>query len=409
MVDILPSDEVYWKKIFEVSNKISELYDFSYIETPILEPVKLFELSLEKTSDIIRKEMFVFTTKGKEKVALRPEGTAPIVRSYFQHHLNYFFHPLKVYYLGPFFRYERPQQGRYREFRQLGFEILGETDPFYDIIIILTIQRFFSLLGINYKLKINTLGCQVCRPNFRYSLKKYFERYKEELCRDCQMRLEVNPLRILDCKNKKCQEIAKGAPTILDYLCKNCNNHFQRVLEYLEKEKIDYTLDTHLVRGLDYYNRTVFEFVNENGLALAGGGRYDYLAEILGRKKMGAVGGSIGLERVVEELKSKNVKIGSKKPDIFLAVIGKEAKINGLSLLEMIRKANFRITENFSKPSLRVQLKIADKREIPWALILGQKEVYEETIILREMSSGIQEIIPQKKIVEELKKRIKKR
>jgi len=354
--------------------------------------------------------MFVFKTKGGDKLALRPEFTASVVRSYLENGLHRLPQPLKLYYFGPVFRHEKPQAGRYRQFNQLGFEVLGgESDPIYDSQVIISAYRFLEeLKAKNLMVQINSVGCRVCRPNYKKKLVEYYK--KQDTCKECDERLEKNPLRLLDCKNEACQIIKLNAPSILDSLCVVCKKHFKEVLEYLDEVNIPYTLNPYLVRGLDYYNRTVFEIFREGSdLAIAGGGRYDYLSEMLGGKPTPATGVSIGLERVVEmlraDLNGQPIKV---KPKIFLVHVGEMTKKRALLLIEEFRKANMPIMEALGKDSLSAQLERAAKMSSPFALILGQKEAYEGSIILRDMATGVQESIPLSKIVEEVKRRLQR-
>ena len=412
MHDILPKDGNTWMALSDIGREISELHDFTFMETPILEPAELFEAGVGRATDIVEKEMFAFVTKGKEQVVLRPECTAPIMRSYLENHLAYFASPLKIFYYGPMFRYERPQAGRYRMFHQWGFEILGDTDPFYDAEIILVTMAFLNALGLKgLKVKINTVGCKVCRPTYRKKLVQYYKANKKEICKDCERRLEENPLRLLDCKAKECEETRKEAPIILDYLCQSCNAHLRQVLELLEMNEVLYEPDPHLVRGLDYYSKTVFEIVapESGNMALAGGGRYDYLAELLGAgRSVPAVGSSIGIERALECVAEKKIQIGKKeRPGVFFVVVGEEAKKRGLGQMENLRRAHVRVLESVGKKSLKNQMRAADKAKTKLALILGQRECFEETVIIRDMDSGAQETIPLERIVEEVKKRLR--
>ncbi|PIY95666.1 histidine--tRNA ligase [Candidatus Jorgensenbacteria bacterium CG_4_10_14_0_8_um_filter_39_13] len=409
MADILPIDQDYWRSFWQTAFKVSSRHGFYFIETPILEPASLFEASIGATTDIVEKQMYVFKTPGGDRVALRPEGTAGVMRSYLQHRLSYFSLPLKVFYLGPMFRHEKPQAGRYRQFHQLGFEIIGDNSAFYDAEIILASLDFFRALGLNdLILKINSLGCRVCRLAFRQELKNYFSAYKKELCPDCRRRLGRNPLRILDCQEPSCRTLKSGSPNILDYLCQNCNNHFKAVLELIEDNGIKYELDPHLVRGLDYYNRTVFEFVSSGlSFSLGGGGRYDYLAEIIGHRLVPAVGISLGLERIVEALKIKNISpIKRKRPLVFFAAISEEAKKKSLGLMEKLRVADIPVVEALGRNSLKSQMKAADKVKSSLVLILGQKEIFEGSIIIKDLRTGAQENILLDKLVEEIKKRL---
>ncbi|MEE8131754.1 MAG: histidine--tRNA ligase [Candidatus Paceibacterota bacterium] len=415
MHDILPQEQPYWEKIRRVSNQIADFYNFSRIDTPILEMAEIFERGIGEGTDIIEKQMFTIRTKGGDRLVLRPEGTAPIIRSYLQHGLSRLSQPMKLYYNGPMFRYEKPQAGRYRQFHQVGFETIGgDDDPIFDAqIILITYQLIKELKIKNLTIQINSIGCKNCRPAYRRKLQSYYNKFgQNEICKDCQRRLVINPLRLLDCKNENCALIREQAPILLNNhnLCQSCNNHFKETLEFIDELKLPYNLNPFLVRGLDYYNRTVFEIFTEGvNVALASGGRYDYLAEMLGSRKRAAVGSSIGIERLVEVMKTQGfggLSIRS-KPKAFLIHIGEQAKKQSLGLIEEFRKSGIKVIESLWKDSLKSQLRVADKEEATLSLILGQKEVFEESIIIRDMRSGAQETVPLRKAVEEVKKRLK--
>jgi len=416
MRDILPEDFFYWEKIRKALKSVADFYDFKFIDTPILERVEIFSRGIGLSTDIVEKEMYLIKSRGKERLALRPELTAPIIRAYFEHGMSRWSQPVKLYYLGPFFRYENPQAGRFRQFHQAGFEIIGgASDPAYDAMSILAGLRFLEELKIaEPMIEINSIGCRICRSPFEKRLIDYYRKQislaknKKVVCRDCERRLQINPLRLLDCKSELCQVIKNEAPTLLDHLCASCRSHFKYVLEILEEIGIVYRVNSCLVRGFDYYNRTVFElFSKDGGLALGGGGRYDYLGELLGEKSVPAVGVAPGIERIIQCLKEgRQLVVEQKKPRIFLAYIGDLAKRKAIALMESFREANIRVAEAFSKDSLHAQLKTAHKEESTFALIIGQKEVYEESVIVRDMSSGVQETVPIKKIIDVMKKKI---
>ena len=412
MHDILPKDEMWWRAVAQAGQTVADLHDFHFIETPILEPAALFEAGIGATTDIVEKEMYVFKTKGGDRVALRPEGTAPVIRSYHENHLGYYALPLKVFYSGPMFRYEKPQKGRERQFHQWGLEILGDADPVYDAQIILAAIHFLEELKIKeVKLKLGTIGCRVCRPTYREKLRTYYASRRAKLCKDCARRFEKNPLRLLDCKEEQCQPLKKDAPLILDYLCQSCNNNFKGVLELIEDNNILYELDPHLVRGLDYYSRTVFELYSGAlpGLALGGGGRYDYLTDILGGRPLPAVGASFGVERVIEAMRAQGTSPKLReRPRVFFAAVGDQAKKGSIAFMHELRKSAISVSESLGKKSLKAQLKTADKIGAPLALIMGQQEVFEGAIIIRDMLSGAQESVLSGKLVEEVKKRLRK-
>ncbi|MDD5430815.1 MAG: histidine--tRNA ligase [Candidatus Pacebacteria bacterium] len=417
MHDILPSEQIWWDKLRKETREVAENYNFLRIETPILENTELFVRATGETTDIVEKQMFSFTTKGGDHLTLRPEGTPGVVRAYIQHGLSHLTQPLKVYYDGPLFRYEQPQAGRLRQFNQAGFEIIGGEDPIYDAQIILTIFRLLESLKIkDLVIQVNTIGCKTCRPAYRKKLIEYYKSRQKDLCKDCVRRMVVNPLRLLDCKNPACAEIRKEAPGILDDLCNNCHKHFKGFLEYIEELNLPYELNPQLVRGLDYYSRTVFEIftkmISPEGKAfdsaLAGGGRFDYLVELMGGRSTPAVGGALGMERVIEAAKALKANISAKpKSRVFLINIGDLAKKKSLSLIEEFVKAGVRISESLGKDSLSAQLRAADKEGVELALILGQKEAFKESVIIRDMKSGVQETVLTKKAVAEVKKRLK--
>lgn len=410
MPDILPEDDFYRRKIFRTVENLADYYNFGRIETPILEENQVFLHGTGPTTEIVQKQMFNLRTPGGDHLSLRPEFTPNVIRAYLENGLFNLPKPIKLFTYGPLFRYEQPQRGRFRQFWQYDFEVIGDEDPIYDA---LTIQLFYnSFIDLKIKdllIEVNTIGCDNCRPIWHKQLKNYFHSCLKKLCPDCQRRYKTNILRILDCKNENCQPFKENAPKMLDYLCRDCHNHFKTLLEYLEELSLPYTINHTLVRGLDYYTKTVFEIrETTDNLALCGGGRYDYLTEILGGKHTPAVGAAAGIERLVDVLKKRQPRRENNyKPKAFLVLIGDLAKKKGLSILEMFRKANIWIAESFGKDSVRSQLRQADRLAAPFALILGQKEAMDDTIILRDMKSGVQEVIGLNKITEELKKRFK--
>lgn len=416
MHDVLPVDQPFWEKIQKALREIAEFYNFLPITTPIVESADLFNRTVGETSDVIEKEMFALKTKGDDLLVLRPEGTAGVARAYIQHGLSHLPHPLKLFYFGPFFRYEQPQAGRERQFHQVGFEIFSnENDPIYDAQTILLCYRLLEELKIkNIGIHINTIGCRVCRPNYRKQLISYYKPKEKELCGDCKRRLALNPLRLLDCKRPSCQPLKENAPTILDSLCSLCKNHFKSVLEHLEDLKLPYVLNRFLVRGFDYYTKTVFEFFTDSDpgeepfrVALGGGGRYDYLIESLGGKPTPAVGAALGVTPILEILRRRAITFTPKaKEKIFLVHIGDLAKRKSLTLIEELRKENIPVMELLGKESLGAQLRAADNITAPLALIFGQKEAYEESIIVRDMKTGAQETVPLNKVAALIKKRM---
>lgn len=411
MHDILPADQAVWEKVRKAAHELAECYNFLRIDTPLVERAELFEAGAGETSDIVEKQMFTLTKTGKDRHVLRPEATAPIARAYIEHGLSHLGQPLKLWWEGALFRYEQPQAGRLRQFHQIDFEILSnDDDPIYDAQVMLACFRLLEELKIkDISISVNTIGCKQCRPGFKKELKEYFTEHKNDLCADCKRRLQTNPLRILDCKEEKEKELKKEAPLVIDHLCNHCHNHFKLVLEYLDELKLPYALDHYLVRGLDYYTKTVFE-LNVEGVsfALGGGGRYDYLIELLGGKSTPAVGAALGVERLIETMKMKEIAINSRpKQKVFLAHIGDLAKKKSLTLIERLRDVNISVYEVLGKSSLKAQLRTADKMNAPLALIFGQKEAFEESVIVRNLTTGAQETIPLAKIGEAIKHKLK--
>lgn len=410
MRDIVGQEAEEWIKVRSAVDKVAKMFDFNYLETPVLENTKLYlKGSGDDSITVVNKEMYSFETKGGDNVSLRPEITPSIVRAYLEDGMQSWRHPVKLYTIGSIFRYERPQEGRYRESRQIDFEMIGVESPIAEAQLIQTAFYFLRKIGLpDVLIEINSLGCRDCQREFQKQLKRYFSRVKPKLCQDCQKRMKKNPLRVFDCKEEKCQAQLKEAPLIVDNLCKACNKHFKEVLEYLDSLEIPYRLNVRLVRGLDYYTHTVFEFWKEGDEirrqnAIGGGGRYDHLVEEFGGKFTPAVGLAFGMDRIVAELLKKK-KRNLNRPYIFLAQLGDKSRHQALKLFESLWEAGFEVRESFTKTSLRVQLRIAKQEKIRWVLVLGYKEAIEENIIVRDQELGVQQIVPQKEIIDFLKK-----
>lgn len=414
MHDILPQNERWYDRVFKVFKEIAEFYGFKKITTPILEYAYLFERGVGQDTDMISKEMYILKTKGGDVLALRPEGTVPVLRAYFEHNFDKFHGAQKFYYFGPFFRHENPQAGRYREFYQVGAEIVGgKSDSLYDAEIVSLGFNFLKELKIqNIIININSIGCLHCRPKYIKKLVDYYQKYSGSICKDCNRRLKSNPLRVLDCKNEKCQSIKSNAPNILDNLCLSCRNHFKSVLEYLDELNIAYNLNFSLVRGLDYYSRTVFEYMIEGGGSevgsVGGGGRYDYLAQILGRDPTPALGLAFGVERLIYVMQANQIKLPERVgKKVFIIHLGDLAKKRTLFLMNKLKETGVSFVETQDKESLKAQMKSANKAGADLVLIIGQKEVFDNTVIVKDMKSGIQETVPIAKLVEVVKKYIK--
>ncbi len=408
--DIFGLQYEYFEKVREVVLKNAKIYGFKGVETPIIEDTEVFTRGVGKLTDVVEKEMYTFKTKGGDNVSLRPEGTAPIMRAFIQHGLYTKPQPVKFFYFAPFFRYEKPQAGRYRQFWQFGFETIGKGNSIVDAQTIVVIYNILKELGIKgVVVEINNMGEEKCREDFKKDLKKYLKKESSLLCTDCKKRKDKNPLRVLDCK--KCIQVKERAPQIVDYLCKSCREDFKKVLEFLEEVEIPYDLNPFLVRGLDYYTGTVYEFFakqkDEMSLALGGGGRYDGLSELLGDEERPGTGAAMGIERVVSLMKENGIKIDEETPDVFVAQLGDIAKKKSLKLFEELKNAKINVAESFGQDSLKSQINRADKLKAKITLIIGKEEAVEDRLILRDMDSGEQDKIKISEVVKEIKRRLK--
>jgi histidyl-tRNA synthetase len=376
-----------------------------------VEETEVFSKGVGLSTDIVEKEMYSFKTKGGDSLTLRPEGTAGVVRAYIENNMSTWPQPVKLYYSGPMFRHESPQKDRYRQLFQFGLEALGDPSPVMDVEIIWVSHLIFNALGfkdINFEL--NSIGCPNCRADYLKVIKAFYKTKTNKLCPTCKERFKTNPLRLLDCKEEKCSELRSSLPSILDSLCSECHDHFHSVLDILDYLQVPYILNPYLVRGLDYYTKTVFEikssYANGN-LSLGGGGRYDGLVKLLGGANQPAVGVAFGIDRIVSAFEAIHDKEpNGKKNKVFLVQIGDAARKKAFLLIEELRKNGLSIYSSLSKDSLRNQLKIADREKVKLSLILGQEEVREDRIIIRDMESGIQEVVMQEKLVASVKKKL---
>jgi histidyl-tRNA synthetase len=396
--DILPDEQAYWRFIEQRVASSAQLYGYDRIDTPAFEDTKLFARSVGEDTDIVTKEMYTFEDRGGSSLTLRPEGTASVCRAYLEHGLHNQPQPVKLYYIASIFRYERPQAGRFRQHYQFGFEAIGEGDPALDGEVIDMAWRFFADMNLSHlTLQLNSIGCQKCRPNYLGSLQSYYTGHALELCPDCQTRLKRNPLRLLDCKNDKCQLVATAAPRSVDYLCRECAEHFNQLKRYLELLKLPFNVNHRLVRGLDYYTRTVFEIQPEAGGAqstLAGGGRYDDLIEELGGKPTPAIGFAAGMERLILNLKEQRVAIPPlAKPRVFIACLGDEAKATAAQLASELRGVGMGVVTALGDKSLKAQLRQANSLGVRYAVIIGEEEVEAGTVVLRDMVSAEQKSV----------------
>jgi histidyl-tRNA synthetase len=413
MKDILPVDQPYWEQVRRVSERLARDYGFSRIDTPVLEYLDLFVRNIGEGTDIVEKEMYAFTTKGNDKVALRPELTAGNCRAYIQHGMNVLSKPVKLFSTGPVYRYDRPQEGRYREHYQVNYDAYGEIDSILDAQMIQVASRVVQSLGIkSVQIQVNSIGCPVCRKDYRALLVSYLESKKNKLCQDCKRRMYVNPLRVLDCKEDKCAQVAAAAPQSVDHLCEDCRNHFKTLLEYLDELDLPYIINPRLVRGLDYYTKTVFEIWSgsEEGRksSLGGGGRYDKLIKTMGGEDTPAIGFALGVERLILEMKRVQAKpYKAPKPKVFLAQLGALAKKKSLRLFSEMEKNGILVAESFGRGSLKSQLKVANRLGVEITLILGQKETLDGTVIVKNMTTGVQETVSMDKMVDLIKRKLK--
>ena len=396
--DILPKEQAYWRYVEQKVVNVCQLYGYERLDAPTLEDMGLFVRSVGDTTDIIDKQMYTFADRGGNQLTLRPEGTAPVCRAYLEHGLHNLPQPVKLYYMASIFRYERPQAGRYREHHQFGYEAIGDDDPALDAEVIDMAWQFFLSLDLHrLSLQLNSIGCRKCRPQYLAALKDHYASYARDLCSDCKIRLRRNPLRLLDCKQPQCQQRADSAPKSTQYLCPECDEHFSQLKKYLGLLELPFTVNHRLVRGLDYYTRTVFEVQSEEEGAqgtLGGGGRYDDLIEELGGKPTPGIGFAAGLERIILSLKKQNVPISAlPRPQVFIAYIGNEARDEVVKLASMLRQAGIAVIEATSNKSLKAQLRQANNLGVPEAVIIGEEELKTDTVILRDMTTSRQKII----------------
>jgi histidyl-tRNA synthetase len=406
--DILPQEQAYWRYVEHRAVGLCGLYGYQRIDTPTFEDWGLFSRSIGEGTDIVEKEMYTFEDKGGNQLTLRAEGTAPVCRAYLEHGMHNLPQPVKLYYLAPIFRYERPQAGRYREHYQFGCEALGDCSPALDAEVIDLAWQFFTALGLSrLTLKLNSIGCQKCRPEYLTALKSYYSGHAGGLCRDCKSRLKRNPLRLLDCKQAQCQAVADAAPKSSDYLCPECAEHFSRLKGYLERLGLPFEVSHRLVRGLDYYTRTVFEIQPESEGAqstLGGGGRYDDLIGELGGKPTPAIGFATGMERIILNLKEQGITVPSlARPPVFVAYVGDAARDEAVNLAAGLRRAGVGVIGVAGDKSLKAQLRQANSLGASYTLIIGDEEIAAGRVVLRDMNTSAQETVPLGEIEERLR------
>ena len=415
--DILPQEQQYWSKVRSVSESTLLGLGFGQIDIPHFENIEIYTRGIGDDTDIVQKEMYMIESKNEDdtvKLALRPEGTAGVVRSFVQNGMSSWSQPVRLFYMGAMFRRERPQKGRYREFYQVGTEIFGDASAKADYLAIMSAWEILSRLGLkDLIVYANSIGCPKCRPKYIAKLKKYYKENLKNICDDCQRRYETNPLRLLDCKEKGCKEISKDAPIMLDSLCTECKAHFQETLEYLDYFNIKYDLDPTLVRGLDYYTQTVFEIVQKDDIGrqntIVGGGRYNDLVELLGGPKTPAVGYSFGVERLISLMKEQNIKIDEPRGvEVCILQLGEKAKEVSKKIYDSLTKEDINVYFVPSDEGLRQQIRGAVKLNAKYAIIIGQQEALKDEIILRDLTASAQEVFSSNVIAGEIKKRLVK-
>ncbi|VAX31908.1 Histidyl-tRNA synthetase [hydrothermal vent metagenome] len=391
--DILPPDVYLWQEVESIAAQVFAPFGYREIRTPVMEFTEVFTRSIGETTDIVEKEMYTFNDRAGRSITLRPEGTAPVVRAYVENHLYSLPSPQKYYYIGPMFRYERPQKGRFRQFHQIGVEAFGEEDPRMDAEVLDMLRCFLERVGMdNLRFEINSIGCDECRPLYRKALVDFLTGRIDSLCPDCRRRYEVNPLRVLDCKVKGCEEIKKKAPGITDYLCSGCREHFDALLGYLELLKIPFSVNPAMVRGLDYYTRTTFEVTSESlgaQSAVAAGGRYDKLIEEFGGPAVPGIGFAIGMERLTSLIKDRH-GIVEPVPVVYFAAIGDEAEKAAYKLASEMRTKGIWVELDYSGASLKSRFRKADRLKATYVFILGEDELSRGTIRYKRLSDGEQ-------------------
>lgn len=401
--DILPGEMKRRQHLEKVAVALFESYGYQPVETPLFEQTELFQRGIGEATDIVQKEMYTFTDRRGRSLTLRPEGTAPVVRAYLEHNLAQISQPAKLYYYGPMFRYERPQAGRTREFWQIGVEAVGSADAAIDAEVILLLLRYFFELGLkDLKLLVNSMGCNKCRPAYSRALQSHLTPHQPELCEDCERRLDMNPLRIFDCKVKSCQEILRAAPSIKDSLCPDCRAHFEETLNLLTAVGVSYNIEQGLVRGFDYYTKTIFEVQSPHlgaQNAIGGGGRYDNLVEEYGGASTPALGFAIGVERLLMALEKERIKIPvDMRPAVFLALVDSGLKEEAFKLLHGFRKQGVAAETDYLGRSLKAQMKQADRLGAAYVVILGPDEMDQGKCKIKSMSTGEEELVSLKDV-----------
>ena len=405
--DIMPDEIEKWRWVENKANQVFTRYGFKEIRLPIFEKTKLFSRGIGETTDIVEKEMYTFEDRGGEKVTLRPEGTASVVRAFIEHKMYTKQTVQKFYYLGPMFRYERPQAGRFRQFYQIGVEAMGSHNPSIDAEVMIMLMEFFNVLGLKqFELQINSLGCNKCRPEYRETLKKSITNHLVDLCENCNTRYQKNPLRVLDCKIERDIEIASGFPRITDYIYNECKCHFEKVQGLLRETQIPYSINSNLVRGLDYYTHTAFEVTSrELGAqnAISGGGRYNALVEEFEGPPTPCFGFALGLERLISLIPFDKMESIETNPDVFVVTLGEEAKLKVFNLVHQLRLGGISVERDYEGGSIKSQMRKANRSASSFALIIGENEIKSGNYQLKNMQDGKQSNITADSCVEEIK------
>lgn len=388
--DLLPNESYKWQEVEEKVKKVLESYNFKEIRVPVFEHTELFQRGVGETTDVVQKEMYTFEDKGGRSITLRPEGTAGVVRAYLENGMSSMPSPVKLWYNMGMYRYENVQKGRLREFHQIGAELIGTGSYLADVEVILMANNIFKSLNIpNIKLTINSIGCPKCRSQYQKILKKFIGKNLDNYCDTCKTRFEKNPMRILDCKENRCKNLNQGAPMMIDYLCEECKEHFENVKIMLKSAGIKYKIDSSIVRGLDYYTKTVFEFIDENtGLTVLGGGRYDGLVEEFGGQSTPAVGFATGVERLMEIYSMNNEISKEKSPDLYILSNGIEENKKALEISEVLRKENYIIEKDICERSFKAQMKYSNKIEAKYLLVIGETELQTDKAKIKNMITG---------------------
>ena len=410
--DITPKDVYKWHYVEKKFREICALYGYEEIRTPIFEHTEVFARSVGDTTDVVQKEMYSFTDRGDRQLSLKPEGTAGVIRSFIENKMYDDTQPTKLYYITPCFRYERPQAGRQRQFHQFGIEVLGSDGPSVDAEVISLAVQFFNEMGLkNLSVNINSVGCPTCREEYNRKLKEYLDKKVDVLCETCLERKDKNPMRVIDCKNPHCKENLQDIPFMIDHLCEDCKDHFDKLQTYLKEMDINYVVDKTIVRGLDYYKKTAFEIIsNDIGSqsTVCGGGRYDGLVEMLGGPKgISGIGFALGAERLLLTLENNNIEIENpKSTDIYIATIGDAAKTKSFKLIKDLRTNHISADNDHLDKSLKAQFKYSDKLNAKYTVVIGDDELANDTATLKNMKTSEQTTIKLSELVDELKKRL---